>query len=682
MNSFNKLLILFLAFCSLSIASCEEEPVGPSGNNLDDLAGSWVRVLSNNPGNDGMELSVTGNTGTITVARNNFVVGSVKWKDITPSDIRDFEYQELGSDNSYYTASMDLDIDTVYLSVGSSGAGNTQKWVRKSKYTEPEPSEEAITLECNSGSTSTVLINGPGPVDYIVPTGCVLDITSSWQIESGTVIVMEENSGIGVYDNGSFKAIGTSAEPIVIKGAQNLQGYWRGIHIESISVDNQLDYVKIQDAGSNYVYCCNEAASVLLKGARISIKNTEISNGFGLGLWVMDGTELREYAGNTITTHKEYPLGITPEGADQLDGLGSSYAGNEKDFAFLINKDLKNPSTFRKLNIPYLTDAQVYDITEKLSVEAGAEIVFAENGGLGIYDNGALTIAGTESQPVIFRGQQSVAGYWRGIHIETNSLSNDINYLQLSHAGSNYVYCCNGIGSIFLKDGRASIKNTTISVGAGYGIHTKVGFSFSEFQNNRITTHAQEALYLSMEQAGQLDGMGSDFSGNSKDYVRIYSAQVKAATHLAKSSVPYSIETGKIIDVVEALTLDPGVDLVFETQAGLGIYDAGSLNAVGTSSEKVIFRGKSEQKGFWRGIHTETNSINNVLDFVEIRNAGSNYVYCCNTPAALFVKGGKMTLSNSRVADNDGCGVVVKTAATLTETNNTYANNTEGNVCN
>ncbi|MEZ4851034.1 MAG: hypothetical protein R3B93_20945, partial [Bacteroidia bacterium] len=112
------------------------------------------------------------------------------------------------------------------------------------------------------------------------------------------------------------------------------------------------------------------------------------------------------------------------------------------------------------------------------------------------------------------------------------------------------------------------------------------------------------------------------------------------------------------------------------------VYDNGTLNAVGTASNKIIFRGKENVKGYWRGIHTETNSNSNEITHAEIANAGSNYVYCCNDIAGLIVKDGKMKVTNSYIHDNDGCGIFVKSGATLEESGNTFANNTDGNICN
>ncbi|MEM6800874.1 MAG: hypothetical protein AAF696_05690 [Bacteroidota bacterium] len=681
MKPYNNKLFALICLFSMLFFSCEEDILNPHDCG-EDIQGTWVRVMSNNPANDGMEVDVSGNSGTVTVGRPSFPVGSIKWQSIS-GDGPTFTHEELGSDGNYYQASMEIIGDTNYISVSSSGAGNAQKWVRKAAYTIPidggGPSAETVTLDC-SISGATTWFNGPAAVDYIVPNGCVIDITEALTIEAGTVIQMGENSGLGVYDNGSVKMIGTATAPIIIRGADAASGYWRGIHIETVSVNNVMEYVSIEGAGSNYVYCCNPVASLFLKAAKITIKNSQISNGDEHAIYATSGTEFREYTENTLTTHKEYPMALTLETADGLDGTESSYSGNDEDYVLLLDTDLVEASELKKLNVPYITGNTVYDIKEDLRIAEGVEIVFRENAGIGVFDNGSLTVAGTDGKPVIMRGEENSKGLWRGIHIETNSNKNDINYLEVSQAGSEYVYCCNTVASIFLKDGKAAIKNSTISEGASYGIATQSSFAFSAFENNTITTHTEEPLFITIDQAGQLDGMNSDFSGNGKDYISIQNSQLTASMNLLETNVPYSPVA--VIDIIERLVIAPGVEIAFTENTGLGVYDAGVINAVGTASKKIVFRGRTESKGYWRGIHTETNSTDNVLEHVEIKHAGSNYVYCCNQVAGLFVRGGRMLLQNSAILDNDGCGVFVRSGGTLTESGNTFSNNTEGNICN
>lgn len=685
MKPYNNKLFAIICLLSMFFFSCEEDILNPHECG-EDIQGTWVRVMSNNPSSDGMEVEVTGNTGTITVAGGSgFGVGGIKWQNIS-GEGPTFTHQELGSDGNYYEASMEIIGDTNYVSVNNSGAGNSQKWVRKAAYTIPVdgggPSAETVTLDCRGVLETTTWFNGPAAVDYIVPNGCVIDITEALTIEAGTVIQMGENSGIGVYDNGSIKMIGTAAAPIIIRGADAAAGYWRGIHIETVSVNNVMEYVSIEGAGANYVYCCNPIASVFLKEAKITIKNSQISNGDGHAIYARNGTELREYAENTLTTHKEYPLVLSIETAGYLDGTESSYSGNDEDYVLLLDNDLLEASELKKLNVPYITGNTVYDIKEDLRIEAGAEIVFRENSGMGVFDNGTLTVAGEDGSPVIMRGEENSRGLWRGIHIETNSNKNDINYLQISQAGSEYVYCCNTVASIFFKDGKASIKNSIISEGASYGIATGSDFDFSAFENNTINSHSRQPLYITIEQAGKLDGLNSDFSGNDQDYIYIANSDINNPTSLLETNVPYSIVTNSVIDVKARLDIAAGVEFANEEESGIGVYDGGVLNAVGTASKKIVFRGLMESNGYWRGIHTETNSGDNELSHVEIRHAGSTYVYCCNQAAGLIVKDGRMNVNNSFIGDNDGCGIFVSSGATLTESGNVFSNNTEGNICN
>lgn len=658
---------------------------GPGQNTLDSIDGEWVRVASNNPANDGMVVTVTGSTGTVTEnPRSSFAIGAVKWRNVTPNDASGFNYEELGSDANYYDATMELDGDTIFIDVFSTGAGNIQKYVKRSEYTDPGPSAETITLDCSGFNTDSELENGPAAVDYIVPSGCVLDVTAALSIQAGTVIQFEENSGIGVYDGGSLKMVGTSAEPIILRGKEAIAGYWRGIHIETNSFNNLFDYVNISDAGSNYVYCCNTVATVFLKGGKLKMTNSTLSNGDGYGLYANEQAELLDYANNEITTHTDMAMWIHLERAGELDGTGSTYVGNEKDFVGVFESTLDEEVSVPALDVPFFfEEGKVMDIIDDLTLEAGVEIVMGNEAGIGVIDNGSLKVTGTNTAPVTIRGEEATQGYWRGIHMETNSINNQISYLTVSDAGSDYVYCCNTTASIFLKDGRASFENTTLSNGAGYGFATKADFEFTNFSENQVTTHAEEPLYLSLAQASAIDGLSSNFAGNDRDVILLYRASLDGeGITLKKTNVPYGIETNVVIDIKQPLTLNPGVIMEFRENAGLGVYDSGTLNAEGTASEKIIFRGASDEVGYWRGIHTETNSSNNVLDHVDISNAGSNYVYCCNQKAGLFVKAGQMTVSNSYIHDNGGCGIAVGSSGTLTESGNTFANNTEGHICN
>jgi hypothetical protein len=680
---FSNPAVLALIFAALFISGCESfgGKINPGDQaDLAQLAGKWIRVESNNPSNDFMRITVTGSTGTITdKSGSGFQDGDVKWRNITPSGQETFTYEELGSDYNYYEASITIiSQNELRLAVASSGAGNNQKWLRDDGSIVDTTSQE---LECGI-STETTLANTPAAIDYIVPSGCVVDITAKLTIEPGVVIAFEENAGFGVYDAGALYAVGTDQAPIVLKGAQAVSGYWRGVHIETNSINNRLEHVRIEDAGSNYVYCCNDKAALFIKDGKTVLKNSSISNSGAFGLKIGQNAEMPEYQNNTFSGNTEAPVYLPLKAARFLDGTGSSYMGNTVNFIEVYESGVNVNTTVPANDVPYLVEGKVVDVTKPLVLQAGVSVRIKENGGIGVYDEGTLKIEGTSTNPVSIKGFQSNQGYWRGIHIETNSNDNQLHHVQIADAGSEYVYCCNVKASVFLKGGKASIQNATISNGENYGIYANNDAEFSSYSNNTIETHKLQPLYIAVNRVGELDGTGSTYQNNDLNYLGIFNSNMDAQMTWPKANVPYLIEVNTVIDVTEGLTVEAGTEIQFESNAGLGVYDNGYLKAIGTASEKIKFLGLENSAGYWRGIHTETNSGNNVLKQVEIRNAGSNYVYCCNEKAGLIVKDGIMEVSNSYIADNNGCGIFVKSSATLTESGNTFANNTDGHICN
>jgi hypothetical protein len=658
------------------VGSGDPEKYGRFDGSLDlsKIQGAWTRVESNNPASDFMQVNVVDNQATVVdKAQSGFNVGDVKWKDISPTTEGKFTHKELGSDGQYYDATISMVNDsTLEIVVVSSGAGNAQKWVRN-------PPPRTVELDCKINSETT-LTNGPAEVDYRVKTGCVVDITAPLIIEPGVVIEFEENAGLGIYDNGSIKAAGTSGNPIIFRGVNPVKGYWRGIHIETNSMNNRFEYVSVRDAGSNYVYCCNDIASVFIKDGLFAIENSTIENGGAKGLYVNNNAELSSFSNVTITTHDDYPLSLSMERAGELDGLNSDFSGNEEDFIEIHDRSVSNETTIEAANIPYLID-DVVDITEGLTILEGAELVMRENAGLGVYDNGYLNIQGAPNNYVTIRGFEAIQGYWRGIHMETSSVNNKILYAQISDAGSNYVYCCNNVATIFLKSGTATIGNSIIDNGASYGVATGINFEFSSFYGNSILGHKDYPMYIHAENVNSLDPTDS-FSGNDKDFVAIYNSNIDDDIYWPWINVPYLIEKNTVIDITARVTIEPDTEIAFDENAGLGVYDGGILNAEGTDNSNIIFRGKSDVVGFWRGIHIETNSQDNILDHCQILNAGSNYVYCCNGKAAVFAKAGQLSLTNSVMSKSGGCGLLIKAGATVTESGNTFSENTDGNICN
>jgi hypothetical protein len=101
-----------------------------------------------------------------------------------------------------------------------------------------------------------------------------------------------------------------------------------------------------------------------------------------------------------------------------------------------------------------------------------------------------------------------------------------------------------------------------------------------------------------------------------------------------------TIELREGIRVQAALTVLPGTRVVAQTQDvyGLIVEDEGSLNAVGTEGEPIVFESAEGLAGSWGGLTFLTVDTDNALEYVTIRDSGANSFQF--EPYALFVGGG------------------------------------------
>jgi hypothetical protein len=70
------------------------------------------------------------------------------------------------------------------------------------------------------------------------------------------------------------------------------------------------------------------------------------------------------------------------------------------------------------------------------------------------------------------------------------------------------------------------------------------------------------------------------------------------------------------------LVIEPGVVMAFKAGTGLDITGNGSINAVGTASEPILFTGEEKVKGSWAGIMVQSSSPLNKLQFVTVEYGG------------------------------------------------------------
>ena len=244
------------------------------------------------------------------------------------------------------------------------------------------------------------------------------------------------------------------------------------------------------------------------------------------------------------------------------------------------------------------------------------------------------------------------------------------------------------------------MTNSSISKSGGYGLFLFDGARLSGFAANALHGNTKAPVSLPLSGIGSIDA-ATVYSGvnsaaglndaNTEQFVRVTETS-GTDTHLAqtvhKLDVPYGMSAGTGSTTMEyagALTVEPGVRFEFEANSGLRFPETGRLTANGTASDKIVFTGRVQTKGFWRGL--AFRSPGNTLSNVTVSEAGSD-AFCCDyfdnsgdVKAGIVVGGatqsggGSVSVTNSTVSDSLGYGIYKFTDSTVTDTGTTYSGN-------
>ncbi len=121
---------------------------------------------------------------------------------------------------------------------------------------------------------------------------------------------------------------------------------------------------------------------------------------------------------------------------------------------------------------------------------------------------------------------------------------------------------------------------------------------------------------------------------------------------------PFLIYDSLVISEGATLTIEKGTALYMHHKSKWNIE--GTLNAEGTLEEPILFRGDRLDRfsedlsydrlpGQWDGIYFSSNSFNNVMDYVIVRNGNSGLFFEESIPEQ-----SKLKISNSQITNMDG----------------------------
>jgi hypothetical protein len=315
-----------------------------------------------------------------------------------------------------------------------------------------------------------------------------------------------------------------------------------------------------------------------------------------------------------------------------------------------------------------------------LTIDPGVRMVFSAGTRLSIRSDGLLLAVGTQAESIIFTSAMQTAGYWDGIYIDSVGTSM-LEYTVVEYGGGTTSYTTANVS--LSSQGSLSLNNSIVRHSKKYGVAISPtdGTEISSFSGNTVTLNEDAPIYISTDLMGNIDEdntlTGNITSiGGDNDYVQLVTTVNAAGVSNDQTwhdvAIDYHMPEGTT-SIGAALTIAPGVNLVFPAGAGLEIQAAGTLIASGTSSEPITFTGQQATPGFWRGIQFSFNHTDNIMEHAIVEYGGDGG----NTEANVGVFGsdGRLTIRDSVLRHSAVNGFYFADGITLTMQNVTISGN-------
>jgi hypothetical protein len=321
----------------------------------------------------------------------------------------------------------------------------------------------------------------------------------------------------------------------------------------------------------------------------------------------------------------------------------------------------------------------IMNVTAQLVIEPGTVIEFKDGAGFSITGTGTLKAEGTNTDPIIMRSESGQKGAWAGLIFFTSSVNNSLKYVEISDGGGYSFNSNNDRGNVVVySGGRVTIDNCHLSNSPTFGLNVAYSTSDAVISNN---IYSENNIPINVTAARI--GIGSptdDYSGNSKDFFQITcSGNIEQEATMQKLNVPYRLVrgTGSNLAVRADLVIDPGVIVEVDDALEIRVNHQGSLKAIGTTVDSIIFKGAEAFPGYWKSIFfTASQSANNRIQYAVIQDAG-------NAPATskgAILLGSNPVLDIRNTAFRDIASCAIHSLGSMDAPDLSYGNLTFNNV--
>lgn len=489
-------------------------------------------------------------------------------------------------------------------------------------------------------------------------------------VEAGVDVQFTNRGNLSITDLGRLTIAGTADAPVLLAGTETRRGHWQGIRIATDSQDNRLEHAIISDAASNAWNGNVETQAALFADAdaSVSLNNVTFRRAGLHGIYIDDEAALGTFGENRFEDNGS-PGRVSANQLGILEGT-STFSGNDTEALGTVGQETVSiDQSWPALPVPYRLEERII-VDATLMVEAGASFEFGENGRIEVAVDGSLSVDGTMTAPVVFRGIEATRGHWQGIQFSSANPENRLRYARVLHAGRGvWNGNADSVAAINLDNGGgASIEDSEVEESGGYAFRAEESSQIGTFARNTFRSNAL-TLSVAHDLVGELDG-ASMLTGNDADYALISGPSVGSQGTIATPqtwralTVPYRLAGDALIEA--ALTIEAGATVQVAEDVRIRTRMGGTLSIRGTEAAPVRFEGSDPMVPFWYGFGIETVSVDNVIQHAVIAGAGSStWNGNAQSTATFFVSSGSLRLENVTLESGGGYGAFLNQEATL-----------------
>ena len=454
-------------------------------------------------------------------------------------------------------------------------------------------------------TTNTTWTEAGSP--YLIDSFTIVDAGVTLTIEAGVEVDGMAISGLNYLFqvDGKLLALGTADKPILF---HNTIGDWSGINLNGTdTVFNQgsdLEYVILEGGG---YHASGAGGNLILQYSEVDVHHCQFNNSPADGILGNDSGSggVANVYDSSFTGNAGYAINFENGAVNPVlsnltaSGNGASlpYGGN---LVFINDNTLQGNHIWENMGLPYLILQTMVGPDSVLTIEPGVQVLAAPgNDALDVA--GRLVANGTASQEIRFDPADPASG-WSGIAImgtdtqpSTGSL---LNYVTLSKGGFTGGTC-----DLYVTYGDVTVINSQFATSEDSGVCLDHGATLV-MSNTQLIDNQQYAINV-IDAGAQFTLDNLTATGNMSNTIGVEGGIMTGDHTWPRAGInTYDLHYNSVIVApTGTLNIEPGVTILLGETRDITVR--GTLTALGTHSDPILFSGETPTPGLWTDLNFE-----------------------------------------------------------------------------